>query len=108
MTSAPYAIVFKPKASSTGRAEDMTIFIDPISYVCRIGAENKVSHKEIACKTLRAKYLKFIFDVILSVHLWFSVTVLFRILVYCISWHCLESILYSEDTFSWEIHQIRI
>lgn len=108
MTCAPYASVFKPKPGCTGRAKDMTIFIDPVSYVGRIGAKNKISHEVISCKPLRPKYLEIIFDVILSVHIWFSLTVLCRILVYYISGHCPVSILYSEGIFSWEIHQIRI
>jgi len=81
MTGAPYATVFEPKPGSPGRPKDMTIFIDPISYVCRIGAENKISHEVISSKTLRPKYLKIIFDVILSVHFLFS-TILYQRLIY--------------------------
>lgn len=81
MTGAPYATIFEPKAGSAGRAKDMTIFIEPVSYVCRIGAENKVSHEVVSCKTLRAKYLEIVFDVILSVHFLFS-TMLYQRPIY--------------------------
>jgi len=78
LTSAKYTTIFEPKTTSSIWAEDMIIIIDPKMGIHRIWTENKICHNVVPCKTVRAKYLKIIFDVILSVHFGSPLSILFR------------------------------